>query len=245
MMATAAIIGLGAAKRLLNSSSYYSDFTEKILYANDYRLGQTQVSSSKSVVIAKSSANFSPRYPSSNRHSQQCIKAVKEHVETPSSPIAEPWHNTTSWEDEETELKYTVEALLLLQKSMLEKQWSLSFEQTVSTDTPKEKTLKKVPVTCSGVSARQRRMSSKRKIQSKHVFMAQPKISKQLRPTISPELLQNRLKGYVKGLLSEELLSHAEVVRLSKKIKVGLTLEERKTRSGRTSCSVSHGLLQL
>lgn len=246
MMATTAIIGLGAAKRLLNSSSYYSDFTEKILYANDYRLGQTQVSPTKSVVIAKSSANFSPSYPLSNRHSQQCIKAVKEHVETPSSPTAEPWlPNTTIWEDEETDLKCTVEALLLLQKSMLEKQWNLSFEQTVSTDMPREKTLKKVPVTCSGVSARQRRMSSKRKIQSKHVFMAQPKISKQLRPTISPELLQNRLKGYVKGLLSEELLSHAEVVRLSKKIKVGLALEEHKTRSGHVSCSVSHGLLQL
>lgn len=231
MMATAAIIGLGAAKRLLNSSSYYSDFTEKILYANDHRLGQTQVSPTKNVIIAKSSANFFPSYPLSNRHSQ-CIKALKEHVDTPSSPTAEPWlHNTTIWEDEETDLKCTVEALLLLQKSMLEKQWNLSFEQTVSTDTPRGKTLKKVPVTCSGVSARQRRMSSKRKIQSKHAFMAQPKISKQLRPTISPELLQNRLKGYVKGLLSEELLSHAEVVRLSKKIKVGLALEERKTRS--------------
>ncbi|KAG6605170.1 RNA polymerase sigma factor sigA [Cucurbita argyrosperma subsp. argyrosperma] len=230
MMATAAIIGLGAAKRLLNSSSYYSDFTEKVLYLNDHRLGQNQVSTTKSVVIAKHSADFSPSYPPSNRH-VQCIKAVKEHVDTPSSPTAEPWlHNTTIWEDEETDLKCTVEALLLLQKSMLEKQWNLSFEQTVSTDAPRGKTEKKVPVTCSGVSARQRRMSSKRKIQSKHVFMAQPKISKQLKPSISPELLQNRLRGYVKGLVSEEILPHSEVVRLSKKIKVGLALEEHKTR---------------
>ena len=113
---------------------------------------------------------------------------------------------------------------------MLEKQWTLSFEQTVSTDVPRGKTEKKVPVTCSGVSARQRRMNSKRKIQSKHVFMAQPKISKQQKPSISPELLQNRLRGYVKGLVSEEILPHSEVVRLSKKIKVGLALEEHKTR---------------
>lgn len=246
-MATAAIIGLGAAKRLLNSSSYYSDFTEKVLYVNDPRLGQNQVSPTKSVVITKNSANFSPSYPSSNRHSQ-CIKAVKEHVDTPSSPTAEPWlHNTTIWEDEETDLKCTVDALLLLQKSMLEKQWNLSFEQTVSTDAPpRGKTQKKVPVTCSGVSARQRRTSSKSKIQSKHVFMAQPKISKQLRPSISPELLQNRLKGYVKGLVSDELLSHAEVVRLSKKIKVGLALEERKTRlKERLGCEPSEDQLAI
>lgn len=243
MMATAAIIGLGAAKRLLNSSSYYSDFPEKLLYANDHRLGQSQVSPTKSVVIAKSSANFSPSFPSSNRHTQ-CIKAVKEHVDTPSSPTVEPWlQNSTQWEDEEIDLKCTVEALLLLQKSMLEKQWNLSFEQTVPTDASRGRTQKKVPVTCSGVSARQRRMSSKRKIQSKNCFMVQPKISKQLRSTISPELLQTRLKGYVKGLVSEELLSHAEVVRLSKKINVGLALEERKTRLPHASCSDSHRLL--
>ncbi|KAG6571215.1 RNA polymerase sigma factor sigA, partial [Cucurbita argyrosperma subsp. sororia] len=247
MATTTAITGLGAAKRLFNSSSYYSDFTEKVLYANDHRIGQTQVSPTKSVVItARSSANFSPRNQSSNRHGH-CIKAVKEHVDTPSSPTAEPrLHNSTIWEDEETDLKCTVEALLLLQKSMLEKQWNLSFDQTMLADTPRGKTQKKVPVTCSGVSARQRRMSSKRKIQSKHVLMAQPRISKQLRPTINPELLQNRLKGYVRGLLSEELLSHAEVVRLSKKIKVGLALEERKTRlKERLGCEPSEDQLAI
>ena len=52
----------------------------------------------------------------------------------------------------------------------------------------------------------------------------------QLKSKISPELLQHRLKSYVKGLVSEELLSHAEVVNLSEKIKVGLSLEEHKSR---------------
>lgn len=50
----------------------------------------------------------------------------------------------------------------------------------------------------------------------------------QLRLGICPELLQSRLKGYVKGAVSEELLTHAEIVRLSKKNKAGLSLEEYK-----------------
>ncbi|KAK4384727.1 RNA polymerase sigma factor sigA [Sesamum angolense] len=54
--------------------------------------------------------------------------------------------------------------------------------------------------------------------------------SRQWRSIVSPELLQNRLKGYVKGVVSEELLTHAQVVQLSEKIKAGLLLEEHKSR---------------
>lgn len=231
MMATAAVIGLSAGKRLLSSSSYYSDLTEKLPYVNDHALANYQISSTKKVISAKKSSNFSPSFTSSDRQTQS-IKAVKEHVDITSSPsTAEPWiQRPNDLEEESSDLDYSVEALLLLQKSMLEKQWNLSFEGTVLTDSPRGRILKKLPVTCSGVSARQRRMTTRKKLLNKNGNMMQPCISKQLRSMISPGLLQNRSKGYLKGVISEDLLSHADVVCLSKKIKTGLSLEEQKLR---------------
>ncbi|XP_058729521.1 RNA polymerase sigma factor sigA isoform X2 [Vicia villosa] len=121
---------------------------------------------------------------------------------------------------------YSLEALLLLQKSMLEKQWGLSFEREVLThNSRREKIRRKVPVTSSGVSARQRRMNIKRKITTKTASATM-----QLRSTISPDLIQNRFKGYVKGVVSKELLSHAQVVKLSGKIKAGLSIDEHRSR---------------
>ncbi len=231
MMATAAVIGLSAGKRLLSSSSYYSDLTEKLPYVNDHALANYQITSTKKVISAKKSSNFSPSFTSSDRQTQS-IKAVKEHVDITSSPsTAEPWiQRPKDLEEESSDLDYSVEALLLLQKSMLEKQWTLSFEGTVLTDSPRGRILKKLPVTCSGVSARQRRMTTRKKLLNKNGNMMQPCISKQLRSMISPGLLQNRSKGYLKGVISEDLLSHADVVCLSKKIKTGLSLEEQKLR---------------
>lgn len=230
MMATAAVIGLSAGKRLLSSSFYYSDISEKLSYINDLGSANSQVGSPKNVVAAKKSSNYSPSFPSSNRKTQP-IKALKEHVDTNFASTAQPWvEPPNDIEEESSELDYSVEALLLLQKSMLEKQWNLSFERTILTDSPSKKTHKKVPVTCSGVSARQRRVNSKKKILSQNKSVFQQNGSKQLRSTISPELIQNSLKGYVKGVVSEELLTHAEVVRLSKKIKTGLSLDDHKLR---------------
>ncbi|KAK6936484.1 RNA polymerase sigma-70 region 2, partial [Dillenia turbinata] len=222
MMATAAVIGLSSAgKRFLSSSYYYSDLTEKLPYVND------QVVPTKSVMTAKKSSNYSPSFPS-KRHTHS-IKALKDHVDTTSAPsIAEPWIQTNDhFEEESFDDEFSVEALLLLQKSMLEKQWNLTFEHTVIADVPQEKSKKRVQVASSGISARERRMAAKRKVLS---HMVKPNMRKHLRSDITPEPLQNRLKGYVKGVVSEELLTHAEVVRLSKKIKVGLFLEEHKSR---------------
>lgn len=71
-------------------------------------------------------------------------------------------------------------------------------------------------------------MDTKRKTMGKTGFaMIQP--SMQLRSIVSPELFQNRLKGYVKGVVIEEMLFHAKVVNLSEKIKVGLSLDEHKS----------------
>ncbi|GKV07458.1 hypothetical protein SLEP1_g19235 [Rubroshorea leprosula] len=230
MMATAAVVGLSTANRFLCSSFHCSDISEKLTSFNEYALSQYQTASIKNLIVAKKPSNYSPSFPSSKRHSES-IKAVKEYGDHASITSTElPWFQGSNdiEEEEASDLDYSVEALLLLQKSMLEKQWNLSFEGTALADSSMKKIHKKIPVTCSGVSARQRRMNSKRRnlCQNK---MQQPG-SKQIRSMIGPELFQNRLKGYVKGVVNNELLSHAEVVCLSKKIKSGLSLEEQKFR---------------
>ncbi|GMI88771.1 RNApolymerase sigma subunit 2, sigma factor A, RNA POLYMERASE SIGMA SUBUNIT 1 [Hibiscus trionum] len=230
-MATAAVIGLTTTKRLLSSSFSYSDISEKLSYAGDYAgSSYYSIAPTKSIIVAKKSSNFSQSLPSSDRSSRP-IKALKENVDTTSIvSTSEPWfRGSDDFKEESYDLDYSVEALLLLQKSMLEKQWTLSFERTVFTESPSRKAYVKVPVTCSGVSARQRRFDTRRKILSQNKSMMQPN-AKKLRSLISPELLQSDLKGYVNGVVSGELLSHAEVVRLSKKIQAGLSLEDQRLR---------------
>lgn len=215
-MATTAVVGLNAGKRLLSSSFYYSDVTEKFLSVNDLCSSQYHIASTRSGITAKktssSSSNYSPSFPSSSRHTQSAAKALKESVDVVASSV-QPWLPPGSDQELEEESYYeddTVEALLLLQRSLLEKQWNLSFE----------KKKKKIPVTCSGISARQRRIGAKKKTNSKVVS------------EMNSDLFQNNRvkKGYVKGVISDDVLSHAEVVRLSKKIKSGLRLDDHKSR---------------
>ncbi|WZZ34330.1 hypothetical protein YC2023_017731 [Brassica napus] len=213
MMATTAVVGLNAGKRLLSSSFYYSDVTEKFLSVNDLCSSQYyyHIASTRSGITAKktSSSNYSPSFHSSSRHTQSA-KALKESVD-----VVQQWLPPGS-DQELEEDDDTVEALLLLQRSLLEKQWNLSFEKK-----------KKIPVTCSGISARQRRMGAKKKTNIK---------------VVNSDLFQNnRVKGgYVKGVISDDVLSHAEVVRLSKKIKSGLRLDEHKSRlKDRLGCEPS------
>ena len=227
IMATAAVIGLSGGKRLLSSSYHYSDIVEKFSHACDFGSTQYQLPPSKSVIVAKKSSKYTPTFPPERKN--QSIKALKEHVVDSAHADSEQWfqgYNSNDFEVESSDMDYSLDALLLLQKSMLEKQWSLSFERKVlSENSRREKIRRKVSVTCSGVSARQRRMTTKRKIAAKSGSAVM-----QLRSTISPELIQNRLKGYVKGVVSDELLSHAEVVKLSEKIKAGLSLDDHKSR---------------
>ncbi|WCJ27737.1 RNA polymerase sigma factor sigA [Euphorbia peplus] len=231
MMAIAAVIGLSAGQRLLSSTFYYSDLTDKLSNANDHGSTHYQAVSGKTMIVAKKSSNLGPGFPGSNRNTQS-IKAVKEHVDTPSATsTAATWLKTLDdIESDTSDLDYSVEALLLLQKSMLEKQWNLSFERTASPDAPTRKNQKKIPVTCSGVSARQRRINIRKKNLSQIKPAVESSAFKQLKSAMNPELQQNRLKGYVKGVVSEELLTHAEVVRLSRMIKAGLSLEDHKSR---------------
>ncbi|KAK2997071.1 hypothetical protein RJ639_025203, partial [Escallonia herrerae] len=225
-MATTAVIGLSAGKRLLSSTFYYSDLTDKLSCSNDLGFAHHQVAPTKNVINAKKPPNYSPSFISnSDTHP---IKALKEHVDTASDPsTTEPRPQRFN---ESSDPEFPVEALLLLQKSMLEKQWNLSAEQTILFSTQREKPCKKLQVTCSGISARRRRIDTRKRIANQRSSTLHLSTSKHLRSIISPELVQNRLKGYVKGVVSEELLTHSEVVQLSKKIKVGLHIEERRSR---------------
>lgn len=230
MMATAAVIGLSAGKRLLSSSFYYSDLNEKLNCTSGHSLPCHQVPSVKNVITAKKSSDYSPSCVSSRK--SQSAKSLKEHVDITADPSDVPsWFEMyEQLQNESDDEDDSVEVLLLLQKSMLEKQWNLSLEQTLIASPQHEKKSKKTHITCSGTSARRRRMDSRQRVLDRNISATPTIAAKPLRSIIGPELLQNRLKGYVKGVVSEELLTHAEVLQLSKKIQVGLYLEEQKSR---------------
>ncbi|KAJ9678306.1 hypothetical protein PVL29_020462 [Vitis rotundifolia] len=226
MMGTAAVIGLSAGNRLWASSHHYSDVAEKLSsYVNDVGFPHHPSPPPKNLISAKKPSNYTP---SSNR-SIQSMKALKEHVESASAPSTEDPDFSSSSSSEVEDEEYLVEAFLLLQKSMLEKQWNLSFDGTVvgkeeeeeeEEDMGKKARQKRREVTCSGTSARQRRISGRKRVMNE-------KSRSRVRAVLGVE---NRFKGYVKGVVSEELLTHAQVVLLSNKIKAGLLLEDHKSR---------------
>ncbi|MFS7949439.1 putative RNA polymerase sigma-70 region 3, RNA polymerase sigma-70 region 2 [Helianthus anomalus] len=213
MMCTTTI-GLRTGNGLLGSSYFYSDTTEKLSCRSD--TGFTVVFT-KNVIMAKKLSKY-------NRHTK-ALKALKDHAATASSPSSctDQWVQILECEGSKSEL--SVDALLSLQKSLLEKQWNISTENNTTT----EKNSKKMHVTGSQISARKRRIDAREKI--KNSWCATKDVSDEhLNSTIGTELLQNQFKGHVKGVKNEVLLTHSEVTVLSKKIKIGLLLEEQKSR---------------
>ncbi|XP_071734345.1 RNA polymerase sigma factor sigA-like [Rutidosis leptorrhynchoides] len=222
-MATNAVVGLRAGRTLLGSSSYYSEVNDKLSCSSNLVFIFVPTTNS---ITSKKSTNYSHSLINS-RDNTHPTRAVKEHVDTtldhpPSTD--NQWSQRFDYLDEEVELP--VDALLLLHKSLLEKQWTLSTDET----TIAEKSSRKVHVTGSGVSARRRRINAQNKTATGNSLVTKVVGNKQLRSLISPELLQNCQKGYLKGVKNDALLTHSEVVALSDKIKVGLHLEEEKLR---------------
>nr|XP_043615600.1 RNA polymerase sigma factor sigA-like [Erigeron canadensis] len=219
MMSTTAI-GLTAGNRLLGSSCYYSNTNEKLSCSSD--IGFTLVFT-KNVISAKKSPDYG-NSPISNPVTNT-IRVLKD----PSS-CTDQWVQTFNHLDKKgSKDELSVESLLLLQKSLLEKQWKISTERNSTTATPNEKINKKVHFTGSQISARRRRLDARKKT-TYTCSVKQGVTSKQSKFTLGSELLQNQSKGYVKGGISEVLLTHSEVVILSNKIKIGLRLEEQKLR---------------
>ncbi|KAI7754401.1 hypothetical protein M8C21_024473 [Ambrosia artemisiifolia] len=228
MMATNAVIGLRAGERLLTSSSYYSDVNEKLSSSSE--LGFVAVPT-KNVIAAKKSTNYRHGFiPKRHNQDTHYIRALKVNTASGFSSIDQWVHGFEHLVHEDANQEFSVEALLSLQKSLLEKQWNLSTEATLTKVKPSEKSSKKIYVNGSGKSARRRRIDAQRKIPNRRLSSNEVGVKKQLKFVISPELLQNRASGYVKGITSDTLLTHAEVVILSKKIKIGQRLEERKSR---------------
>ncbi|KAG5559091.1 hypothetical protein RHGRI_008869 [Rhododendron griersonianum] len=228
-MATAAVIGLSAGKRLLSSSFYYSDIAEKLSYGNDYGLAHHQVFSSKKVIMAKKESSDRPSFLSNRR--TRSVRALREHADTACDPSTADvgLEKLDRLEEERPSLELSVDALILLQKSMLEKQWNLSTEE-VATDRKLKDTRNKNQFARSGTSARKRRFDSRKKVVNRNRSTTELGESKQEKTTISPELLRNRPKGYVRGVISEQLLTHSEVVQLSKLTKIGLHFDEQRSR---------------
>ncbi|GJX67161.1 hypothetical protein Tco_0302888 [Tanacetum coccineum] len=160
---------------------------------------------------------------SSNRDSNG-RRALKKHASIGANPLSstEQWvQSFDRLEDEGTKHELSVEALLLLQKSFLEKQWKISTGVNTSIASPTDKSSKKVHVTGSQISAWKQRLDAQKKTLNDCSNM-------QLK--IGPKLFRNQFKGRAKDESTEVLLTHLEVIVLSKKIKTGLNLEEQKLR---------------
>lgn len=229
MMATTTVVGLRAGERLLGSSSYYSDVTEKFSTSTD--LGFI-FPPTKNLIIAKKSSNYGHGFISDRRNKDiRYIRALKEHVDTASNTSIDQWfQGLEHMEAKGSDQEFSVDALLLLQKSLLEKQWLLSPEETLTENNSTEESSKKIYVSGSEKSARRRRIDGQRKSPNRRFSTNEVGVKKPVKFVISPELLQTRVRGYGKGVASDTLLTHTEVVVLSKKIKIGQQLEERKSR---------------
>ncbi|KAL8199707.1 hypothetical protein R6Q57_013275 [Mikania cordata] len=221
-------IGLRTGNRLLGSSYFYSVATEKLLCRSN--IGFMFVFT-KNMTTEKKSSNYNPSTVA--KRDIQAPNALKDHVAMGSNPSScrdQRVHISDHFENEACKHELTVEVLLYLQKSLLEKQWNSLTERNITTSVLTEKNIKKIHVTGSQISARRRRLDAREKLKNssakKDVSVEYLKNSS----TIDVDFLHNQFKSYVKGVKNEVLLTHSEVMVLSKKIKIGLLFEQQKLR---------------
>ncbi|PAN33783.1 hypothetical protein PAHAL_6G044500 [Panicum hallii] len=229
MTATPAVIGLSAGNRLLAASFGTADLAPPDAHPSL----QFAPAAPKLAVVAQYRTSASSASSSPAGHARaHAVRALRNHsapalAPPPPPPPADPAAPTPELDmDAEFEFQSSLEAIVLLQRSMLEKQWELPFEDDVSSTEDEEeqhehdKSIGKatVVVARSGVSARQRRMSGRRRGAGRKSV------------TISPELMQSRNRIYLRGTVSKELLTHKQVVQLSKKIKDGIWLQHQRSK---------------
>ncbi|XP_062195952.1 RNA polymerase sigma factor sigA-like [Phragmites australis] len=221
MTATPAVIGLSAGNRLLTTSFGPTD------NAHPPALQFAATATPKLTVVAHRPSS-SPHVGGSSpagRARAHTVRALRNHsapaLAPPPPPLAaaDPAAATV---EAEFEFESSLEAIVLLQRSMLEKQWELPFEDDISYTEDEEeiKSASKSAVVLarSGVSARHRRMSGRRRGAGRKSV------------SISPELMQSRNRIYLRGTVSKELLTHKQVVQLSKKIKDGMWLQHQRSK---------------
>jgi RNA polymerase primary sigma factor len=213
MTATPAVIGLSAGNRLLSSSFVPGADAPDAHPSLQFAPKLTVVAAHR----ASSSSSPSPHVGTAC----PAVRALRNHSALAAPPPPPPPSPLPA--DRDAEFESSLEAIVLLQRSMLEKQWELPFEDDYSSVEDEEEEAYQhksrkasVVVARSGVSARQRRMSGRRR--------ARKSVS------ISPELLQTRNRIYLRGTVSKELLTHKQVVHLSKKIKDGVWLQHQRSK---------------
>jgi RNA polymerase primary sigma factor len=228
MTATPAVIGLSAGNRLLSTSfGPPSDLlTDKVNSHMACATGDAHGSTSlqfapppaPKLTVAAHRLKLSPHGRA------QVMRALRQSA--PAAVLAPPPRPRSAAMDHPTD-ELALEAIIQLQRSMLEKQWQLPFEDdddlAEEDDGGKTMASSVGVVARSGVSARQRRMSGRRRGRSKNGAAA-------AHLSISPELLQSRNRIYLRGTVSKELLTHKQVVQLSKKIKDGMWLQQQRSK---------------
>ncbi|CAD6246807.1 unnamed protein product [Miscanthus lutarioriparius] len=214
MTATPAVIGLSAGNRLLATSFGSTDLAPPDAHPSL----QFAPAAPKLTVVAHRASSSSP----AGHARAHAIRALRNHSApalAPPLPLPPPPADPAPELDTVFEFESSLEAIVLLQRSMLEKQWELPFEDD-DEDEEDERLSKAtvVVVARSGVSARQRRMSGRRRGPGRKNV------------TISPELMQSRNRIYLRGTVSKDLLTHKQVIQLSRKIKDGIWLQHQRSK---------------
>lgn len=236
-MSTAAIIGVSTGKQLLRSSFLPSELVERLASFTDQGTLQFTTSVRKHVVLAKKGTNSRTQSRSDKQKRGESLKALGDSREFLASYTNETAYTTSAVLENDVifQDEHSLEALIILQKSLLEKQWGLSLDLTKSRELSSSERHEKMEVVRSGKpSARQRRLAARSKSTQNlvQVKSLDQKITKrkQERVSLKVQSLQHQMTDYMKGMVNKDFLTHKEVVCLSKIIQTGLSLKKHKSR---------------
>lgn len=236
-MSTAAIIGVSTGKQFLRSSFLPSELAERLASFTDQGTLQFTTSVRKHVALAKKGSNPRTQSRSDTQKRGESLKALGDSHEFLASSTDETACTTSAILENDVifQEEHSLEAVILLQKSMLEKQWGLSLDLTKSRELSSSKRHEKMEVVRSGKpSARKRRLAARSRSTQNLVKVKSmdQKVTERKQDPVSlkVESLQYQMTDYMKGMLNKDLLTHKEVVRLSKIIQTGLSLKKYKSR---------------
>ncbi|KAG8046594.1 hypothetical protein GUJ93_ZPchr0008g14096 [Zizania palustris] len=235
MTATPAVIGLSAGNRLLSTSFGPTDLLpDKVNLSIGGGGGGDVLPFAPPTPATPKLTVASHRLKLSPHGRAQVMRALRHHSSAPAlaPPPTPPPVPAPPPSHSRSDLESSLEAIVLLQRSMLEKQWQLPFEDEDRADEDdgdngmaiglaEDDNKATVVVARSALSARQRRMSGRRLVKSKNG--AAPF-------AVSPELMQSRNRIYLRGTVSKDLLTHKQVVHLSNKIKDGIWLQKQRSK---------------
>ncbi|XP_057845066.2 RNA polymerase sigma factor sigA isoform X2 [Cryptomeria japonica] len=231
------VIRISAGKQLLQSSFLLSESAAFL----DQGSVLFTTSVWKHVVLAKKSSNSRAQNKSAKHIQIKALNALREVGDGFSISSANEAPSTISTVMDENsglapEVERSLEALILLQKSMLEKQWYLNLYPTEFREFGFWKSHGRSEVVRSGkASARQRRQNARRKsstenfVKSEHITQIADQ-SNQERVAVQIGSLRETVATSMKSMLSQKLLTHEEVLHLSSKIQIGITLRKHRSR---------------